>query len=104
MMVVTYTFYGINPSSLPRALNKELTSMTEPVCAQKGPYILELEPGDYWWCVCGRSKKQPFCDGSHKVTEFSPMKFSVTEKKKYYLCGCKHSAKKPFCDGTHNKL
>jgi CDGSH-type Zn-finger protein len=78
--------------------------MAEPVCAQKGPYVLELDPGDYWWCACGRSKKQPFCDGSHKDTTFGPLKFSVTEKKKYYLCGCKHSAKKPFCDGTHNKL
>lgn len=78
--------------------------MAEPVIAKKGPYILELEPGDYWWCACGRSKKQPFCDGSHKETEFSPLKFSVTEKKKYYLCGCKRSANKPFCDGTHNKL
>jgi CDGSH-type Zn-finger protein len=78
--------------------------MAEPVIAKKGPYILELEPGDYWWCACGRSKQQPFCDGSHKETEFSPLKFSVTEKKKFYLCGCKHSANKPFCDGTHNKL
>ena len=78
--------------------------MAEPVIAQKGPYILELEAGDYWWCACGRSKKQPFCDGSHKDTEFAPVKFSVTEKKKYSLCGCKHTAKQPFCDGTHNKL
>ena len=78
--------------------------MADPTIAQKAPYGVELEPGDYWWCACGRSKKQPFCDGSHKTTEFSPLKFSVTEKKKYFLCGCKHSTKKPFCDGTHKKL
>jgi CDGSH-type Zn-finger protein len=78
--------------------------MDEPVIAQKGPYLLELEPGDYWWCACGRSKNQPFCDGSHKETAFSPVKFTITEKQKYYFCGCKHSGNKPFCDGTHNKL
>lgn len=78
--------------------------MSEPVCARKGPFIVELDVGDYWWCVCGRSKNQPLCDGSHKETEFGPLKFTVTEKHKYYLCGCKHSGNKPFCDGTHNKL
>ena len=78
--------------------------MAEPVCAQKAPYAVELEPGDHWWCACGQSKKQPFCDGSHKNTEFGPLKFTVTEKKTYYLCGCKQSANKPFCDGTHKKL
>jgi len=78
--------------------------MAEPVIAKKGSYVVELEPGDYWWCACGRSKNQPFCDGSHKLTEFSPVKFTVTDKMKYYLCGCKHSGNKPYCDGTHNKL
>lgn len=78
--------------------------MAEPVIAKKGPYPVELEPGDYWWCACGRSKNQPFCDGSHKETEFSPLKFTITEKKKYALCGCKHTANPPFCDATHKKL
>lgn len=78
--------------------------MSEPVCAKKGPYPVTLEPGDYWWCVCGLSKNQPFCDGSHKDTDFGPLKFTITEKNTYYLCGCKRSADKPFCDGTHNKL
>jgi CDGSH-type Zn-finger protein len=78
--------------------------MAEPVMAQKSPYPVELAPGDYWWCRCGRSKRQPFCDGAHKTTEFTPMKFSMTEPQKIWLCGCKHSANKPFCDGTHKKI
>ena len=78
--------------------------MTEPVCSKKGSYPVELEPGDYWWCACGLSKDQPFCDGSHKNTDISPVKFTIEEKGFYYLCGCKRSGRKPFCDGTHGKL
>jgi len=78
--------------------------MDEPKIAKKGPYVVELEAGDYWWCACGRSANQPFCDGSHKLTAFSPIKFTLTEKQKVYLCGCKHSGNKPFCDSTHHKL
>jgi CDGSH-type Zn-finger protein len=78
--------------------------MAEPEIPQKAPYAVELEAGDYWWCACGRSKNQPFCDGSHQGTEFTPIKFTLNEKSKVFLCGCKHSADRPFCDGTHNKL
>ncbi|MCB1736689.1 MAG: CDGSH iron-sulfur domain-containing protein [Gammaproteobacteria bacterium] len=79
--------------------------MSEPVIAKKGPYIVELEAGKtYYWCSCGRSASQPFCDGSHKGTEFSPQAFSVEESRKAGLCGCKHSANPPFCDGTHKGL
>ena len=78
--------------------------MSEPVIAQKAPFPEELEPGSYWWCACGKSQQQPFCDGSHKDTDFTPVKFESTETTKVYLCGCKHSSDKPFCDGTHNKL
>jgi len=78
--------------------------MTLPKIADKKPAALELEPGKYFWCACGESKKQPFCDGSHRVTDFTPISFDVTEKKTYYLCQCKQSSNKPFCDGTHNKL
>ena len=78
--------------------------MTEPVIVQKAPFVLELEAGSYWWCACGRSKNQPFCDGSHKGTGLSPVKFELTERRKVWLCGCKHSADKPFCDGTHKTL
>lgn len=78
--------------------------MTDPVVAQKAPYALELEPGTYKWCACGLSKKQPFCDGSHRGGEFRPVPFEITEKKKVWLCGCKHSADQPFCDGAHKAL
>lgn len=78
--------------------------MTEAVCTQKKPYALELEAGDYWWCACGRSSKQPFCDGSHKGSGISPHKLSLEEKTKVWLCGCRRSAKAPHCDGTHKGL
>lgn len=78
--------------------------MTGPNIAQKGPYIVQLEPGTYWWCACGRSANQPFCDGSHKDTPFTPRQVTVTDRGPIALCGCKHSGNKPFCDGTHNKL
>lgn len=78
--------------------------MSEPTIAQKGPYALELEPGTYWWCACGRSNHQPFCDGSHQGSGFTPEKLVLTEKKKVWLCGCKHSHKRPHCDGTHKTL
>lgn len=78
--------------------------MSDPVIAQKSPYVMEMEPGTYFWCACGKSKKQPFCDGSHKGTEFSPVKVEVPEAKKMAWCGCKHSKKTPLCDGSHNKL
>ncbi len=78
--------------------------MTEPTVAQKSPYAVELAPGDYWWCACGQSKRQPFCDGSHKGSGIDPMKFTVTEAQRVWLCGCKRSAGKPFCDGSHSGL
>ncbi|MBI2890497.1 MAG: CDGSH iron-sulfur domain-containing protein [Nitrospirae bacterium] len=76
----------------------------KPVMAQKSPYGVELKPGRYAWCRCGRSNKQPFCDGSHRGTGFSPVLFEVTEPKTYWLCGCKHTKGQPFCDGTHKTL
>ena len=78
--------------------------MTEPVCAQNSPYAVALAPGDYHWCACGLSKKQPMCDGSHKTTDITPMKFTVAKADTYYLCGCKKTKGAPFCDGTHKSL
>ena len=78
--------------------------MAEPVCAQKSPYSVDLEPGDYWWCACGQSANQPFCDGSHKGSEFVPLQLKVEEKKNYHLCGCKRTANQPNCDGTHTSV
>ena len=57
----------------------------------------------YFWCSCGLSSKQPFCDGSHKNTEFSPVKFMADETKKMFFCTCKQTNNQPFCDGSHNK-
>ena len=78
--------------------------MAEPKIAKKSPYILQLAPGKYWWCACGKSARQPFCDGSHKSGEFSPVKVTITSNTPVALCGCKHSGNKPFCDGTHSSL
>lgn len=78
---------------------------SEPVIAKKGPYVIELEADkNYFWCTCGRSEKQPFCDGAHKGTDFTPLKFTVDETKKYGLCGCKHTKNAPICDREHSKL
>ncbi|MCA9772849.1 MAG: CDGSH iron-sulfur domain-containing protein, partial [Myxococcales bacterium] len=60
--------------------------------------------GTYWWCACGLSKNQPFCDSSHKGQPFSPKKFVLTEKKRVALCRCKRTGNAPYCDGTHAKL
>ncbi len=78
--------------------------MTVPVRASNTPYAVEVEAGkSYYWCACGKSTKQPFCDGAHKDTGMTPLKFEATESKKVFFCGCKATAKQPLCDGTHSK-
>ncbi|NMC62649.1 MAG: CDGSH iron-sulfur domain-containing protein [SAR324 cluster bacterium] len=76
----------------------------DPKVAQKAPYVLDMEPGIYWWCSCGHSASQPFCDGSHKGTSFSPKEVRFSEKTKVAWCGCKHSKNGHQCDGTHENL
>lgn len=79
--------------------------MTQPIVAAKKPIGIELKKGEtYYWCRCGRSKDQPFCDGSHKGTGITPLKFIAESDGEAWLCQCKASGDKPFCDGTHNKL
>jgi CDGSH-type Zn-finger protein len=78
--------------------------MSDAVVAQKSPYEARLEPGEYWWCACGRSKNQPFCDGSHEGTGIQPVSFQVEQGGTYWMCGCKQSANPPFCDGAHDLL
>ena len=79
--------------------------MPDPVVAQKSPYEVDVEEGkSYWWCACGRSKTQPFCDGSHKGTGFSPVEYTAKRSKAVYFCGCKQTDGQPLCDGKHNSL
>jgi CDGSH-type Zn-finger protein len=79
--------------------------MADPVIAQRGPYVVELQPGRHSWCTCGLSARQPFCDNAHRAEGvFRSLKFEVAEAGTYRLCGCKRSGTKPFCDGTHEKL
>ncbi|GLS91419.1 hypothetical protein GCM10007916_24880 [Psychromonas marina] len=78
--------------------------MAEPVRASDTPFAVDVEAGkNYAWCSCGKSAKQPFCDGAHRGTEFSPVRFTATESKKIFLCGCKQTLSQPNCDGSHNK-
>lgn len=77
---------------------------SEPVVAKRGPYIQSVSPGTYWWCACGRSKNQPFCDGSHEGTGLAPYEVEVTNSSRVAFCGCKHTKNPPFCDGSHSKL
>jgi CDGSH-type Zn-finger protein len=78
--------------------------MTTPKIPQKAPYVQQLDPGTYYWCACGLSKTQPFCDGSHKETGLTPTKIEIEQAKKVALCGCKHSKNGPWCDGSHAAL
>ena len=76
-----------------------------PDVPQKAPYAIDVESGkSYFWCTCGKSAKQPFCDGSHKDTSFTPLKFVADATKKAYFCGCKYTSMQPLCDGSHSKI
>jgi len=78
--------------------------MSKGVCTQKSPYAVELQPGDHYYCTCGKSTNQPFCNGAHKGSEFVPTKVTVTATETKYLCGCRNSKNGPFCDGSHQSL
>ena len=76
-----------------------------PKVAQLGPYPVDVTAGKtYFWCACGMSSKQPFCDGSHKGTDMSPVRYEAEADKKIYFCGCKATGREPLCDGSHNQL
>ncbi len=79
--------------------------MSTPKIAQKSPCPVAVEEGKtYYWCSCGQSKNQPFCDGAHKGSEFSPVAYKAEKTGTVYFCGCKHSAAGALCDGSHSKL
>ena len=79
--------------------------MTARQIAQKAPYYVDVEAGKtYYWCACGQSKKQPFCDGSHKETGITPVAWKAGKTGPSYFCACKQSKNEPLCDGRHAKL
>ncbi|HNR77566.1 MAG TPA: CDGSH iron-sulfur domain-containing protein [Parvularculaceae bacterium] len=79
--------------------------MAEPTTAARAPLAVDVEAGKaYFWCACGRSKTQPFCDGSHKGTDFAPMKWTADQTKRVFFCCCKHAKSAPLCDGSHKSV
>ena len=78
--------------------------MSKATIADRKPLILELNEGTSYCCSCGKSKNQPFCDGSHAGSEFQPKEITIERKRKYAMCLCKHTQNPPFCDGGHSKL
>jgi CDGSH iron-sulfur domain-containing protein 3 len=79
--------------------------MEQPLIAARQPFQVEVELGKaYFWCACGRSKNQPFCDGSHKGTGLTPVQYKADANRSVWFCGCKQSKNRPLCDGTHKSL
>ena len=78
--------------------------MDKPTIAALKPMIMEIDEGTIYWCACGKSKNQPFCDGSHAGTSFNPLEVLVERKRKFAMCLCKHTRNPPYCDGAHSKI
>ena len=78
--------------------------MTDPIIAQKGPYVIAEKARRIAWCQRGRSAHQPYCDGAHKVTDIRPVVVDLAEDRTVAWRGCKHSGDKPYCDGTRKTL
>jgi CDGSH-type Zn-finger protein len=95
-----------NPGQLKiRHTGKIRMSESLPIIAQKSPIKTAVEEGkSYWWCACGKSAKQPLCDGSHKGTTFRPLEYKAEKTGDVYFCGCKKTSKSPLCDGMHKTL
>ena len=79
--------------------------MNKPIVTDNKPVKVSLTQGEeYYFCACGRSQNQPFCDGSHAGTDFKPKVFAAEESGDAYLCQCKHTENSPFCDGSHKQF
>lgn len=78
--------------------------MEKPEVPQKAPYVVDCEPKKYFWCTCGKSQGQPYCDGAHKGSGMKSLMVEITEPKKVAWCGCKQTKNPPYCDGSHSKL
>ena len=78
--------------------------MSEVIVADTKPVVAEIKEGTYWWCACGRSSNQPYCDGSHAGTDLEPLEFTIDTEKRYALCTCKQTGNPPFCDGAHKTI
>ena len=78
--------------------------MSDPIVVAKKPLVVELDPGTYHWCACGRSQEQPLCDGSHKGSGITPVAFTLAQREKVWLCQCRHTKTPPHCDGSHKRL
>ncbi|KGF73514.1 cytochrome C551 [Neosynechococcus sphagnicola sy1] len=78
--------------------------MSKPTIAAKRPIVVELDAGTYWWCACGQSQNQPYCDGTHQGTDLKPLPVTLTEQKTVAFCLCKQTGNPPYCDGAHSKL
>lgn len=79
--------------------------MSDPTIAKRGPFPVTVQKGkSYYWCACGKSQNQPFCDGSHKGSAFNPVRYEAEENEVLYFCGCKHTKDQPFCDSSHHQL
>jgi CDGSH-type Zn-finger protein len=77
----------------------------QPAIGGRAPLPVEVTAGEeYWWCACGRSQSQPFCDGSHESTSFEPRQFIAPESKRVFFCTCKRTKTMPLCDGSHKEL
>lgn len=85
--------------------NEKPIESKKPVVKQYAPIQVNLKKGEtYYYCTCGRTSNEPFCDGSHEGTQFKPMAFKAEKDESTYLWACKQTNNPPYCDGSHKNL